>query len=99
MGVRRPELVLAGAVVVCLPMVPDVLSGAVSTTAALTRLLIALVVCWVLTGIVQGVVDRYADAAARREFEVQVARARAQRAQAGYMDGDPTEGMGPSATG
>lgn len=78
MGVRRPEWVLAAAVVVCLPMVPDVLSGAVDPTAALVRFLGAILVCWFLASIVQAVIDRYADAAVRREYEVQMARVRAQ---------------------
>src|ERR1700689_2324636 len=78
MGVRRPEWVLAAAVIVCLPMVPDILSGGISTTAALVRFLGAILVCWVLSSIVQAVLDRYADAATRREYEVQVARMRAQ---------------------
>ena len=78
MGVRRPEWVLAAAVVVCLPMVPDILSGAIGTTAALVRFLGAILVCWILASIVQAVVDRYADSATRREYEVQMARLRAQ---------------------
>jgi hypothetical protein len=78
MGVRRPEWVLAAAVVVCLPMVPDVMSGAIGTTVALVRFLGAILVCWILASIVQAVLDRYADAAARREYEVQMSRARAQ---------------------
>ena len=78
MGVRRPEWVLAAAVVVCLPMVPDVMSGAIGTTVALVRFLGAILVCWILASIVQAVLDRYADAAARREYEVQMLRAQAQ---------------------
>ncbi len=78
MGVRRPEWILAAAVVVCLPMVPDVMSGAIGTTVALVRFLGAILVCWILASIVQAVLDRYADAAARREYEVQISRARAQ---------------------
>jgi hypothetical protein len=77
-GVRRPEWVLAAAVVVCLPMVPGVLSGAIGTTAALERFLGAILVCWILASIVQAVLDRYADSAVRREYEVQMSRARAQ---------------------
>jgi hypothetical protein len=77
-GVRRPEWVLAAAVVVCLPMVPDIMSGAIGTTAALVRFLGAILVCWVLASIVQAVIDRYADAATRREYEVQMGRLRSQ---------------------
>ena len=99
MGVRRPEWVLAGATLVCLPMVPDILDGAISTTAALERLVIALIVCWVLASIVQSVVDRYADSAARREYEVRAARARAQMMQPGTFETEPQDGTGPSAHG
>jgi hypothetical protein len=95
MGVRRPEWVLAAAVVVCAPMVPDILSGAISTTSALLRLLGAILVCWVLASIVQAVVDRYADAAARREFEIQAARVRAQQ----LADLGQRDDVGPSAGG
>lgn len=91
MGVRRPELVLGAAVVVCLPMVPDILSGAIGTTSALERFLGAILVCWVLASIVQSVVDRYADAAIRREYEVQMARVRAQH---GAPPAPQPEGLG-----
>ena len=97
MAVRRPEFVLGGALVVCLPMVPGVLNGSISTTSALVRLLGALLVCWALGSVVQNVIDRYAEAAARREFEVQVARARAQRAEAAQQHADREDAAGPSA--
>jgi hypothetical protein len=80
MGVRRPELVLGASLLVCAPMVPGILDGSIGTTTALVRLLGAIVVCWILAAIVQAVIDRYQDAATRREFEVQTARARASRA-------------------
>ena len=97
MGVRRPEVVLAAAVVVCLPMVPDILSGAIGTTAALARFLGAIIVCWILASIVQSVLDRYADAAMRREYEVQMARVRAQNGvpsahQSDGQGGPPSQG-------
>jgi hypothetical protein len=92
-GVRRPEWVLAAAVVVCLPMVPGVLSGGIDTTTALVRFLGAILVCWVLAAIVQSVIDRYADAAARREYEVQMARVRAQNRT--QIPPDPERPGGP----
>lgn len=94
MGVRRPEWVLAAAVVVCLPMVPDFLSGAIGTTAALERFLGAILVCWILASIVQAVLDRYADAATRREYEVQMARLRAQSQAPAQTE--PNDSGGPS---
>jgi hypothetical protein len=95
-GVRRPEWVLAAAVVVCLPMVPDILSGGIGTTAALVRFLGAILVCWVLASIVQAVLDRYADAATRREYEVQMARVRAQNQPP--VQTDPSDSGGPSGS-
>ena len=97
MGVRRPEWVLAAAVVVCLPMVPDILSGAIGTTAALVRFLGAILVCWVLASIVQAVLDRYADAAARREYEVQMAGS-APRTRC-RPRAEPNDAGGPSGRG
>ena len=96
MGVRRPEWVLAAAVVVCLPMVPDILSGAIGTTAALVRFLGAILVCWVLASIVQAVLDRYADAATRREYEVQMGRLRAQNQVPTQTE--PNDTGGPSGS-
>lgn len=84
MGVRRPEWVLGAAVLVCSPMLPDVMNGSVQTTTALVRFLGALVVCWVAGGIITNVVDRYAGAAAQRVQGMQSDRAG--RAQAGTAD-------------
>jgi hypothetical protein len=63
--VRRPELVLAGALALCLPMVPGVLNGNISTISAGTRFLIAIVVCWVAGSMLTGLVDRYSREARR----------------------------------
>ncbi len=65
MHVRRPELVLAGAVALCLPMVPGVLNGNISTISAGTRFLIAIVVCWVAGSVFTGLFDRYSREARR----------------------------------
>ena len=74
MSVRRPEWVVAGAVLVCSPMLPGVLDGAVGTTTALERFLGALLVCWVAGVLITSVLDRYAESADRRQLERELAR-------------------------
>jgi hypothetical protein len=59
MHVRRPELVLAGAVAICLPMVPGLLNGNITAVSGGTRFLIAIIVCWVGGSILTSLVDRY----------------------------------------
>jgi hypothetical protein len=76
MKVRRPELVLAGAVVICLPMVPGVLNGNVTTITAGTRFLIAIVMCWVGGGVLTAVIDRYNAEARRSQVLKMLAAAR-----------------------
>jgi hypothetical protein len=65
--VRRPELVLAGAVAICLPMVPGVLNGNVTAITAGTRLLMAIVLCWVAGSVLTSIVDRYARESRRNQ--------------------------------
>ena len=69
MRVKRPELVLAAATALSLPMVPSILDGAISPTAALVRFLIAILICWLGGSILVTVVARYANAARRTEAE------------------------------
>ncbi len=76
MRVRRPELVLAGAVAICLPMVPGVLNGNVTTITAATRFLIAIVICWVGGGLLTSVIDRYNAEARRSQVLKMLAAAR-----------------------
>jgi hypothetical protein len=98
MGVRRPEWVMAAAVAVCAPMVPGILNGSITTLTALVRFLGAIIVCWMLAAIVQAVLDRYEDAAFRREFEVRMARSRAQGPPT--LTGEADDGgAGPAAHG
>ncbi len=59
MRVRRPDLVLAGAVVICLPMVPGVLNGNITTVSAGLRLALAIVICWTAGSLLTSIVDRY----------------------------------------
>ena len=76
MHVRRPELVLAGAVLICLPMVPGVLNGNVSAVSAGTRFLLAIVICWVGGSVLTSVVDRYSAEARRTQALKMLAAAR-----------------------
>jgi hypothetical protein len=79
MHVRRPELVLAGAVAICLPMVPGVLSGNVTVIAAGTRFLVAIVICWVGGSLLTSVFDRYSAEARRTQALKMLAAARHHR--------------------
>jgi len=68
MQVRRPELVLAGAVLVSAPMVPGILDGGISPTAALVRFLGALVVSWAAGLLLVRVLGRYSEEVRRTEI-------------------------------
>jgi len=57
--VRQPEWVLAAALVVCLPMLPGVLSGSISIFRALVFFLIALLGCWAGGAILSAVLRSY----------------------------------------
>ena len=74
--VRRPELVLAGAVAICLPMVPGVLNGNITAISAGTRFLIAIVICWVAGALLTSVIDRYTPEARRTQALKMLAAAR-----------------------
>lgn len=82
MGVKRPELVLAGAVLVSLPMVPDILHGDISPAAALVRFIGAILVCWVAGAVLSNVFGRYGEQARRAEIEAMIEEARRRSAEA-----------------
>jgi hypothetical protein len=67
MQVRRPELVLAGAVAICLPMVPGLLNGNITAVSAGTRFLIAIVICWFGGSLLTSIIDRYSREARRMQ--------------------------------
>lgn len=69
MAVRHPELVVAGAVVVSLPMVPGILAGNIGMETAAVRFLIALVVCWIIGVILSWVFTTYGEQARRARLE------------------------------
>ena len=68
MKVRHPEFVLAAATAVCLPMVPGLLSGAISPVTAAERFLLALMGCWFLGSVVSWVIRTYTDQSRRAEI-------------------------------
>lgn len=76
MSVRRPELVIATAIALCLPMLPAFLDGGIGPASALVRLAIALAICWVAAAVVQRVVDTYARDARQAEIRRALERAR-----------------------
>lgn len=76
MKVRRPELVVAAAVAVCLPMVPGILSGAISPMAGLLRLLIALIICWAAGAMLSTLFSRFFEEARRAQIVQMIEKAR-----------------------
>jgi hypothetical protein len=79
MGVRRPELVLAAAIAVSLPMLPSFVSGAISLPALLVRFAIALALCWALGAVIERVYDSYARQARNAAIKEQLEEARRRR--------------------
>ncbi|MCK4177604.1 hypothetical protein [Aciditerrimonas ferrireducens] len=99
-GVARPGLVVAVAILLCLPMAPGVLDGAVPATDALVRFLVALLLVWAAAAGVGGLLRRYEHQArqetARRLLEE--ARRRAAEATLGPGGSSPTNpGSQPGA--
>jgi membrane protein implicated in regulation of membrane protease activity len=74
--VRSPSLVVGGAVVLCLPMLPGILSGALTTVPALERFLLALIVSWIAATLLSRVVTRYSNEARQAEIVKQLTEAR-----------------------
>jgi hypothetical protein len=90
-AVRRPELVVAAALVLSLPFLPSVLDGALSPAAAIMRFAIALVLCWALAAVVERVVGTYARQARHAEITrlLDEARARFGEYDANQPTGQP----------
>jgi hypothetical protein len=88
MSVRRPELVLAGAVALCAPMIPSVLNGNVTAIAAGGRFLVAIVICWLAGSLLTSLTDRYAREA-RRTQAVKMLMATRRSLGAGDGNGPP----------
>lgn len=101
MGVRRPDLVLVGAVVLSIPLIPGIISGAVSPFTALIRFLGAILLCWVATWVVGRVLDRYYETARRAEIiaSLQVASFEVPpNSQAGNRMADPPPATAPGGS-
>jgi len=103
MGVRRPEWVLAAAVLVSSPMIPGLLDGGIAVSTVLLRFLGALVLCWVGGWALTLVIERYAESARRAEIVSTIEAAIQQRANANAApSGDPSIGPphgGPAGPG
>lgn len=82
MGVRHPELVLAAAILISLPVAFGVLSGEIDPMAALLRFLGALLLCWLGGSMLSAITGRYADIARRRELMATLEEARKKREEA-----------------
>ena len=67
MRVKFPGLVIAGAILISLPMAHHVLDGSITATTAATRFLIALVACWVFGALLSWVIGTYSHQAAKAE--------------------------------
>ncbi len=80
---KHPSYVMGAAVAVSLPMVPGILSGAISTTTAGERFLIALVVCWFFGSILGWVITTYSEQARRAEVMRIIHEARLEEIEAG----------------
>ena len=93
MGVRRPELVVAAAIVLCLPSLPSVLNGGLSPAAAFLRFAVAIALCWAGAAIIERVLDTYSRQARQAEIRraVEEARARFSQRNAGANGGEPTQ--------
>lgn len=87
--VRRPELVVAAAIAVSLPMLPSFLDGAISVASALVRFALALVLCWAASALVERVYETYSRQARHAEIQraVDEARRRAEQRLAGPDEG------------
>ena len=92
---KRPDLVLAGAVVLCLPMLPSLLAGSIPTTTALERFLLALAVSWVAGTVIAAVVGGYDREARRAELLAEIRRAQGEADEAEAGAAEPLETARP----
>jgi len=79
--VKRPELVLAAAVLISLPMVPNIVHGDISAVSALVRFIAAVLVCWIAGAILTRVLSTYSEQARRAEIEKMIEEARRRSAE------------------
>ena len=93
MGVRRPELVVAAAIVLCLPSLPSVLDGGLSPASAFIRFAVAIALCWAGAAIIERVFDTYSRQARQAEIRrtIEEARARFSQRSAGADGGEHSQ--------
>lgn len=98
MRVARPGLVVAVAILLSLPMAPDILDGAIAPTTALLRFLLALLLCWAGAAVVGTVLRRYSAESRRTELARMVEEARRRAADQARPPSEATEegAAGPS---
>lgn len=81
MGVRRPELVLLGAIVLSLPMLPSVLDGGITVASGFLRFGIAIALCWAAGALIERVYDTYSRQARQAQIRKAIEEARARLEQ------------------
>ena len=81
MGVRRPELVLAAALVVSLPVLASVLSGGITVASGLLRFAVALALCWAAGSVIERVYDAYSRQARQNQIREAIEEARSRFGQ------------------
>lgn len=81
MGVRRPELVLAAAIALSLPMLPSVLDGGISVASGFIRFAIAIALCWGAGAVIERVYDTYSRQARQAHIRKTIEEARARAEQ------------------
>jgi hypothetical protein len=86
MGVRRPELVLAAALVVSLPALASVLGGGISVASGLLRFALALALCWAGGSVIERVHDAYSRQARQEQIRKAIEEARTRFGQTGEDD-------------
>ncbi len=93
MGVRRPGLVVAAAILVSLPMIPSFLDGGISVAAVTLRFGIAVALCWAGGAVIERVYDGYARKAREAEIEKALLDGYGRFAQERHgQEGPPTSG-------
>ena len=90
---------LAGAVALCLPMVPGIIDGAIGAVTALTRFLLALLVCWVAGAVLSTVLTRYNEESRRAEIVRAIEAAQRSAAPTGGAFGAPDGAGGANPAG
>ena len=88
MGVRRPDLVVAAALALSLPMLPSSMSGGISLASGFLRFAIALALCWAAGAVIERVYDTYSRQARQAQIRKAIEEARARLEQ-------PEDGRSP----